>query len=149
MTFSHLNNSPMAVAGGLWASVTPVTNDVTTMSAHSEAHYIASSEPAKHNPILALRLIEQGIPHQKAISLLEKSPRALSNYTVRKMERFCPGWELMTEEMQNMEAYLHSVRTSDGNGYLACMNAATAALNKFIEPVTAEDFILVGDSADV
>ena len=47
MTFSHLNNSPMAVAGGLWASVTPITNDVTTMSAHAEAHYIASSEPAK------------------------------------------------------------------------------------------------------
>ena len=59
---------------------------------HSDAHLIAVSREAKQNPIQALHLIAEGIPHQRAIGRLQGSVRQLSLFTRRVMENAYPGW---------------------------------------------------------
>lgn len=143
MNFSHLSNPALAAAGGHGAAVSPVqyieADYVACSRNHSEAHYIATSEQARQNPVLAFRLIKQGVSFETARKRLERSPRTLSHFTDRRMAHICPGWELMTEESQNLEAFGHSMRTGDANGYSAGMKAALLALEKYIEPLTFED----------
>ena len=106
---------------------------------HSDAHLIAVSREAKQNPIQALHLIAEGIPHQRAIALLQGSVRQLSRFTRRAMEKIYPGWELLDAEDQNMAAFQHSIINGDANGYRAGFNAALSALEKFVEPITFDD----------
>ena len=106
---------------------------------HSDAHLIAVSREAKQNPIQALHLIAEGIPHQRAIGRLQGSVRQLSLFTRRVMENAYPGWELLDAEDQNMAAFQHSMINGDTNGYRAGFNAALSALEKFVEPVTFDD----------
>ncbi|EIY2674314.1 hypothetical protein MMK78_001092 [Raoultella planticola] len=106
---------------------------------HSDAHLIAVSREAKQNPIQALHLIAEGIPHQRAIGRLQGSVRQLSLFTRRVMENAYPGWELLDAEDQNMAAFQHSMINGDTNGYRAGFNAALSALEKFVEPITFDD----------
>ena len=108
---------------------------------HSDAHLIAVRKEAKQNPIQALHLIAEGIPHQRAIALLQGSVRQLSRFTHRAMEKVYPGWELLDAEDQNMAAFQHSMINGDTNGYRAGFNAALSALEKFVEPVTFDDIV--------
>ncbi|MDK7604270.1 hypothetical protein QP556_25250, partial [Citrobacter freundii] len=104
-------------------------------------HLIAVRKEAKQNPIQALHLIAEGIPHQRAIALLQGSVRQLSRFTRRAMEKAYPGWELLDAEDQNMAAFQHSMINGDTNGYRAGFNAALSALEKFVEPVTFDDIV--------
>lgn len=93
---------------------------------------------AKQNPIQALHLIAEGIPHQRAIALLQGSVRQLSRLPVGPWRK--PIWlELLDAEDQNM-AFQHSMINGD-NGYRAGFNAALSALEKFVEPVTFDDIV--------
>ncbi|WP_368763569.1 hypothetical protein [Klebsiella variicola] len=106
---------------------------------HSDAHLIAVSKEAKQNPIKALHLIADGLPHQRAIARLQVRARQLSQFTQRVMEKVYPGWELLDAEDQNMAAFQHSMINGDTNGYRAGFNAALSALEKFVEPATYDD----------
>ncbi|EIW9274947.1 hypothetical protein NUKP32_54600 [Klebsiella variicola] len=106
---------------------------------HSDAHLIAVSKEAKQNPIQALHLIADGLPHQRAIARLQVRARQLSQFTQRVMEKVYPGWELLDAEDQNMAAFQHSMINGDTNGYRAGFNAALSALEKFVEPATYDD----------
>ncbi|CNH50997.1 Uncharacterised protein [Yersinia enterocolitica] len=108
-----------------------VTGDVTR---HSDAHWIASSHAAGHNPILALKLIKCRASLDEAISSLQSSHRSLSEFTKRKMIEVCPCWELMDAEERNMEALTYSKANDDANGYWAGFNAAQRKLEKYVEP---------------
>lgn len=110
---------------------------------HSDAHRIAVSQEGKNNPVMALSCISKGMDADRAIRLLSDSPRALSQFTIRKMQAVCAGWELMDAENQNMTAFSSSMASNDANGYVASLNAADKALEKYIEPLTASDFIAV------
>lgn len=115
--------------------------DEQTVPAHSDAHLIAVSPEGKNNPVLALSCISESMDVDRAIRTLSDSPRALSQYTIRKMESVCPGWELMDAEGQNKEAFLCSMASNDANGYQASMRAAGKALEKYVEPLNADDFL--------
>lgn len=106
---------------------------------HSDAHLIAVSKEAKQNPIQALHLIADGLPHQRAIARLQVRARQISQFTQRVMEKVYPGWELLDAEDQNMAAFQHSMINGDTNGYRAGFNAALSALEKFVEPATYDD----------
>lgn len=106
---------------------------------HSDAHLIAVSKEAKQNPIQALHLIADGLPHQRAIARLQVRARQLSQFTQRVIEKVYPGWELLDAEDQNMAAFQHSMINGDTNGYRAGFNAALSALEKFVEPATYDD----------
>ena len=106
---------------------------------HSDAHLIAVSKEAKQNPIQALHLIADGLPHQRAIARLQVHARQLSQFTQRVMEKVYPGWELLDAEDQNMAAFQHSMINGDTNGYRAGFNAALSALEKFVDPATYDD----------
>ncbi|WP_115655714.1 hypothetical protein [Klebsiella variicola] len=106
---------------------------------HSDAHLIAVSKEAKQNPIQALHLIADGLPHQRAIARLQVRARQLSQFTQRVMEKVYPVWELLDAEDQNMAAFQHSMINGDTNGYRAGFNAALSALEKFVEPATYDD----------
>ncbi|MGA6473450.1 hypothetical protein ACPEF3_01535 [Klebsiella sp. K822] len=108
---------------------------------HSDAHLIAVSKEAKQNPIQAFHLIADGLPHQRAIAILQGSVRQLSRFTRRAMEKIYPGWELLDAEDQNMAAFQHSIINGDANGYRAGFNAALSALEKFVEPLTYDDIV--------
>ncbi|GAB2932207.1 hypothetical protein [Hafnia psychrotolerans] len=99
---------------------------------HSNAHRIAVSQPAKNNPILALKLIDRGEPSERAIETLEASHRHLSNFTKQKMKAICSGWECMDTEDRNQEAFTYSTTHQDSNGYRAGFNAALKALEKHV-----------------
>ncbi|HHH0684237.1 TPA: hypothetical protein ACPZQD_001049 [Yersinia enterocolitica] len=113
-----------------------VTGDVTR---HSDAHWIASSHAAGHNPILALKHIKRRTLHEESISVLQSSHRHLSNFTKRKMIAVCTGWEFMDTEDRNMEAFTYSTTHNDDNGYLAGFRAAQRVLEKYVELWTEED----------
>ena len=106
---------------------------------HSNAHRIALSQPAKNNPILALKLIDRGETSERAIETLEASYRHLSNFTKRKMIAICSGWEFMDTEDRNQEAFTYSTTHQDSNGYHAGFNAALKALEKHVESLMPED----------
>lgn len=106
---------------------------------HSDAHKIAVSQEAKSNPVLALRLIQQGKPYQQAMQKLESSARHLSRFTQRIMAKSYPGWECLDTEDQNMAAFQYSMVNNDINGYHTGLKAALVVLDKFVEPLTLED----------
>jgi hypothetical protein len=108
---------------------------------HSDAHKIAVSQEAKSNPVLALRLIQQGKPYQQALQKLQSSARHFSRFTQRIMEKSYPGWECLDTEDQNMAAFQYSVLNNDSNGYHAGLKAALVAIEKFVEPLTLEDVL--------
>lgn len=110
---------------------------------HSDAHRIAVSPEGKNNPVMALSCISKGMDADRAIRLLSDSPRALSQFTIRKMQAVCAGWELMDAESQNMTAFSSSIASNDANGYVASLNAAAKALEKYIEPLTDGDFLAI------
>lgn len=109
------------------------------VSRHSNAHWIASSNEAKNNPILALKLIKRRTPHEEAIGTLQVSHRHLTDFTKRKMIAVCPCWEVLNTEDRNMEAFTYSTTHNDDNGYLAGFRAAQRVLEKYVEPWTEED----------
>lgn len=109
------------------------------ISRHSNAHWIASSNEAKNNSILALKLIKRRTPHEEAIDTLQVSARHLSNFTKHKMIAVCAGWECLDTEDRNMEAFTYSMTHSDENGYHAGFFAALKVLEKYIEPWNEED----------
>ncbi|RYC38115.1 hypothetical protein [Pectobacterium zantedeschiae] len=113
---------------------------------HSNAHWIAVSKEAKSNPILGLKLIKRGEPYQQAIDILSVSHRHLSHYTKRKMITAYPGWECLDTEDRNMAAFIYSSLNNDANGYHTGFNAALVALEKYVEPLTSEDFISISSS---
>lgn len=106
---------------------------------HSSSHLIAVSQEARNNPVLALKLIERGKPHQQAIETLAASHRHLSHFTMRKMKAICSGWEFLDTQDRNNEAFIYSSTHKDSNGYRAGLNAALKVLDKYVEPWTAED----------
>ncbi|MBU9808724.1 hypothetical protein J1785_03015 [Rahnella sp. SL6] len=103
------------------------------LSSHSNAHQIAVTRAARNNPILALKLIERGEPAELAIETLAVSARHLSNFTKRKMNTVCSGWECLDTEDRNLEVFTYSTLHQDSNGYSAGFNAALRALDKFVE----------------
>lgn len=115
--------------------------DEQPVSIHSDAHLIAVSPEGKNNPVMALSCISEGMEADRAIRLLSRSPRALSQFTIRKMASACPGWELMDAVSQNLEAFTSSVASNDANGYQAGMKAAGKALEKYVESFSADDFV--------
>lgn len=119
--------------------------DLQAKPKHSNAHQIAVSQPAKNNPILALKLIDRGEPSERAIETLEASYRHLSNFTKRKMIAICSGWEFMDTEDRNQEAFTYSTTHQDSNGYLTGFNAALRLLDKHVQPFTPEDMRTVDD----
>jgi len=150
--FSHL--SPGGNTGTIRSSARPYTSQYAAIAAvcsaiaddgskgeehHSDAHWIAVSREAKNNPVLALKLIKQGKPQKKAISILAASPRHLSEFTKRKMVKVCPGWECLDTEDRNMAAFIYSTTYDDGNGYLSGFRAAQNKIEKYIEPWNEED----------
>ncbi|MGP2734000.1 hypothetical protein [Serratia bockelmannii] len=112
---------------------------IPAVDSHSDAHRIAVSQQAKSNPVLALRLIQQGKPYQQAQQKLQSSARHLSRFTQRKMAKIQPGWECLDTEDQNMVAFQYSMLHNDDNGYHSGLKAALAAVEKFVEPLTLED----------
>lgn len=112
--------------------------DLQAKPKYSNAHRIAVSQPAKNNPILALKLIDRGESSERAIETLEASYRHLSNFTKRKMIAICSGWEFMDTEDRNQEAFTYSTTHQDSNGYRAGFNAALKALEKYVEPLMPE-----------
>lgn len=159
-TFSHLNlevqnsdlaarsalslYSPVRQRGGAFAGgEEPHPAEQERQSPHSNSHWIAVSKEAKSNPIFALKLIKRRKSYQQAIDILSVSYRHLSHYTERKMIVAYPGWECLDTEDRNMAAFICSSLNNDTNGYHAGFNAALVALEKFIEPLTAEDFISI------
>ncbi|PWC12958.1 hypothetical protein [Brenneria corticis] len=151
MNFRHLNATAShaaagrytGIARGLYLSGGADNAEEAGDDAHSDAHRIAVSDEARNNPVLALKLIKKKTSSDEAIKTLASSPRHISEFTNRKMAAVCPGWELLDEEGMNMAAFLHSMSHSDGNGYLAGIRAAQKALEKYVEPMTAEDFNLM------
>ncbi|MBH1916876.1 MULTISPECIES: hypothetical protein [Serratia] len=112
---------------------------IPAVDSHSDAHKIAVSQEAKSNPVLALRLIQQGKPYQQVMQKLQSSTRHLSRFTQRIMAKSYPGWECLDTEDQNVAAFQYSMLHNDGNGYQAGLKAALVALDKFVEPLTLED----------
>ncbi|SFO04441.1 hypothetical protein [Xenorhabdus japonica] len=110
-----------------------------TTDTHSHAHRIASSQEAKNNPVYALHLIDNHASHQHAITMLSESHRHLSQYTTRKMEAVCSGWELLDDEDKNLAAFNYSLMNDDANGYHASLRAANEKLESYIEPMTEGD----------
>lgn len=145
MNFQHLNPpQPDAQAYGfsgrrMHRLQQSVEDEQPPECRHSDAHLIAVSKEAKQNPIQALHLIADGLPHQRAIARLQVRARQLSQFTQRVMEKVYPGWELLDAEDQNMAAFQHSMINGDTNGYRAGFNAALSALEKFVEPATYDD----------
>ncbi|MBL5827652.1 hypothetical protein [Serratia fonticola] len=113
--------------------------DSPVVDSHSVAHRIAVSQEANNNPVLALKLIQRGEESEDAISLLADSHRELSQFTQRRMEKVCPGWECLDDEDKNLEAFNYSVWNNDVNGYWAGIRAAITALEKYVEQPTLED----------
>ena len=152
--FSHLSAFPHDVGEGRQTSILARHNlrinrvsnmaageDEQPVSTHSDAHLIAVSPEGKNNPVMALSCISEGMDADRAIRLLSSSPRALSQFTIRKMASVCPGWELMDAESQNLEAFSSSLASNDANGYQASMKAAGKVLEKYIEQPTVSEFL--------
>jgi len=116
---------------------------------HSDAHLIAVSPEGKSNPVMALSCISKGMDADRAIRLLSDSPRALSQFTIRKMQAVCAGWELMDAESQNMTAFSSSIASNDANGYVVSLNAAAKALEKYVEPLTMQEVVALADQTTV
>ncbi|HFD2059297.1 TPA: hypothetical protein ACF2D8_000098 [Serratia marcescens] len=119
----------------------PEVDVIPAVDSHSDVHKIAVSQEAKSNPVLALRLIQQGKPYQQALEKLHSSARHLSRFTQRIMAKNYPGWECLDTEDQNMAAFQHSMLNNDSNGYHAGFKAALVALEKFVEPLTLDDVL--------
>jgi len=117
----------------------PKADAIPVVESHSDARKIAVSQEAKSNPVLALRLINQGKSYQQALQKLQFSASHLSRFTQRIMAKSYPGWECIDTEDQNMAAFQYSMLHNDGNGYHAGLKAALVALEKFVEPLTLED----------
>lgn len=117
--------------------------DEQPVCSHSDAHLIAVSPEGKNNPVMALTSISDGMDADRAIRLLSGSPRTLSQFTIRKMESLCPGWELMDAESQNLEAFSSSLTSNDANGYQSSIKAAGKALEEYVEPLTESDFLAI------
>ncbi|MGJ0626907.1 hypothetical protein [Xenorhabdus bovienii] len=144
--FSHLRPDANRTRGynGRYAAMTSLNvqsepQEDNGTDTHNNAHWIARSQEAKNNPVYALRLIDNHTPYQSAIAKLRGSYRHLSRYTTRKMEAVCSGWELLDGEDKNLEAFNYSLRTDDANGYQVSLRAAGEKLEKYIEPMTADD----------
>lgn len=116
---------------------------------HSDAHRIAVSQEGKNNPVMALSCISKGMDADRAIRLLSDSPRALSQFTIRKMQVVCAGWELMDAKSQNMTAFSSSMASNDANGYVASLNAAGKALEKYVEPLTLREVVALAAQTSV
>ncbi|HAX5210418.1 TPA: hypothetical protein JZG45_005400 [Escherichia coli] len=106
-------------------------DDNSAVLLHPE-HHIATHPKAKHNPVLAFRLIQSGTPFSEADEKLNNSPRMLSRFTFRFMEERTSGWELFTDAERNEMAFARSVSHNDDNGYHASLRAAHNALQRFV-----------------
>lgn len=106
-------------------------DDNSAVLLHPE-HHIATHPKAKHNPVLAFRLIQSGTPFSEADEKLNNSPRILSRFTFRFMEERTSGWELFTDAERNEMAFARSVSHNDDNGYHASLRAAFDALRRFV-----------------
>ena len=47
----------------------------------------------------------------------------------------------MDVESQNMTAFTSGMVNNDANGYVASLNATVSALEKYIEPLSVDDFL--------
>ncbi|HEY0209499.1 hypothetical protein [Acerihabitans sp.] len=112
-----------------------------TPDRHGNAHWIAASQEAKNNPVLALKLIAKETPHLDAIRTLAISPRHLSDFTKRKMIKVFPGWECLDTEDRNLASFMYGITHEDTNGYQAGFTGALRVLEKYIEPWNIEDMI--------
>lgn len=119
----------------------PEADVIPAIDSHSDAHKIAVSQEAKSNPVLALRLIQQGKPYQQALQRLQSSARQLSRFTQLIMAKNYPGWECLDPEDQNMAAFQSSMLNNDSNGYHAGLKAALVAIERFVEPLAPEDIL--------
>jgi hypothetical protein len=144
--FSHLRPDAKQARGytGRYASwyssrYQPEPQEEYTTDTHSNAHRIASSQEAKNNPVYALHLIDNYTPHESAIEMLSESHRHLSQYTTRKMEAICSGWELLDDEDKNQQAFTYSAMNDDANGYQASLKAVGEKLEQYIEPMTEDE----------
>ncbi|WFQ79518.1 hypothetical protein PXH59_18485 [Xenorhabdus sp. SF857] len=144
-SFSHLRPDANRARGYTgryvsWRSLdVPEPQEEHATDTHSNAHWIASSQEAKNNPVYALHLIDNHTSHESAIEMLSESYRHLSQYTTRKMEAACSGWELLDDKDKNQEAFNYSMRTDDANGYRASLRAAGEKLEQYIEPMTGDE----------
>lgn len=151
--FQHLNLPSYHAVLSAFPAPSDVSRGASTRSgdwpqgSHSDAHRIASSQEARNNPVLALRLIAQGKPADDAIAVLGSRARSLSSFTQRRMLQTCPGWELMDDEDQNQTAFTDSLTNGDSNGYRAGFAAALRALEKHVDLWKPEDMSKVLSSS--
>lgn len=115
-------------------------DDNSAVLLHPE-HHIATHPKAKHNPVLAFRLIESGTTFSEADEKLNNSPRILSRFTFRFMEERTSGWELFTDAERNEMAFARSISFNDDNGYIASMRAAESALRRYVIPPTFNELV--------
>ncbi|EKC3536862.1 hypothetical protein OD632_000803 [Salmonella enterica] len=108
---------------------------------HSEAHYIASSQAAQNNPVLALQLLRQGADSRTALKQLSGKARTLSHFTSRYMESTFAGWECLDDEDKNAAAFLASLSGGDSNGYMAAFHYALDKIRTYLDPLTTEEIL--------
>lgn len=105
------------------------------------AHRIATHPKARHNPVLAFHLIRSGACFSDADEQLNNSPRKLSDFTFRFMERRVSGWELFSDEERNLAAFARSASFNDDNGYMASIHAAESALQRYVIPPAFNELV--------
>ncbi|PJI60773.1 hypothetical protein [Escherichia coli] len=105
------------------------------------AHCIATHPKARHNPVLAFHLIQSGANFAYADKQLNNSPRRLSGFTDRFMEKRVSGWELFSDEERNQAAFARSISFNDDNGYMASMRAAESAIQRYVIPLTLNEMV--------
>lgn len=113
-------------------------DDGLTVNRH---HYIATHPKARHNPVLAWRLIQSHATPREADKKLSNSPRILSRFTFRFMEERVSGWELFTDEERNELAFIHSMSHNDDNGYRASLRAAENALYRYMNKPSQRELV--------
>lgn len=131
---------PRSIHTGVIFSGCDGDDDDSTVFTHPE-HHIATHPKARHNPVLAFRLIQSGTPFSEADEKLNNSPRILSLFTFRFMERRVSGWELFSDEERNLAAFTRSISFNDDNGYMASMRAAESALQRYVIPLTLNEML--------
>lgn len=149
MNFKHLN--PQAASDGAdndaqgKKEITLVDSggqdDIQRPVSHSREHFVAISDEAKENPILAVRLLQETKSGSKEIKAkLRASDPALSKYTNSFMEARDPTWEFQDDQEKNATAFIWSTMNADKNGYIASREQALKALAKMVEPMTEKEY---------
>ncbi|EKC3536861.1 hypothetical protein OD632_000802 [Salmonella enterica] len=148
MNFKHLNPQASDGADNDTQEKKEITlvdsgrqDDIQRPVSHSREHFVAISDEAKENPILAVRLLQETKSGSKEIKAkLRASDPALSKYTNSFMEARDPTWEFQDDQEKNATAFIWSTMNADKNGYIASREQALKALAKMVEPMTEKEY---------